>query len=105
MAHFAKLDESNTVLEVHVVANAALDPSDEETSGVAFLTEWSGGHTGWKQTSYNATFRKYYAAPGFTYREDLDAFVPPKCHDEATFDEASCVWVCSDAIHIPRVEG
>lgn len=105
MAHFAKLDDNNTVLEVHVVANAALDSSNEEASGVVFLTEWSGGYTNWKQTSYNAAFRKHYAGIGYTYREDLDAFVPPKCHDEADLDESTCLWVCTNEVHNITLEG
>ncbi len=38
MAHFAKLDNDNKVLEINVVNNATLDPVNEEASGVAFLT-------------------------------------------------------------------
>jgi hypothetical protein len=104
MAHFAKLDENNLVLEVHVVNNDALDPTNEEISGVLFLTEWSGGHPHWKQTSYNATIRKNYASVGSIYHGDLDAFVPPKCHDEANLDESTCLWVCANLEHYPDLE-
>ncbi len=58
MAHFAKLDDNNIVLEVHVVNNEVLDSNNEEASGIEFLTEWSGGYSNWKQTSYNGNFRK-----------------------------------------------
>jgi hypothetical protein len=78
MAHFAKLDENNIVLEVHVVSNDALDASNEETSGVAFLTEWSGGYTNWKQTSYNNNIRKQYAGVGYTYNPVADVFIEPQ---------------------------
>jgi len=78
MAHFAKLDNDNKVLEVNVVANAALDPANEEASGVAFLTEWSGGYTNWKQTSYNNNFRKQYAGIGYTYDAVNDVFIAPQ---------------------------
>lgn len=101
MAHFAKLDDNNNVLEVHVVANAALDPLNEETSGIAFLTEWSGGYSNWKQTSYNGTFRKRYASIDMYYDATLDAFIPIKCHDEATLNEDTCTWECTNAAHIP----
>jgi hypothetical protein len=104
MAHFAKLDENNIVLEVNVVNNDVLDVSNEEASGVAFLTEWSGGYSNWKQTSYNRSFRKHYAGVGFTYRTDLDAFVPQKCHDEANLDENTCLWVCTNEAHIDLEE-
>jgi hypothetical protein len=107
MAHFAKLDDNNTVLEVHVVNNDVLDPTDEEQSGVAFLTEWSGGYTGWKQTSYNGTIRKNYAGIGFTYDEARDAFIPPnpQCHDEISLDEQTCRWVCANEDHNVTLEG
>jgi hypothetical protein len=99
MAHFAKLDENNIVLEVNVVNNEVLDSSDEEASGIAFLTEWSGGHSNWKQTSYNGSIRKNYAGAGMSYDSVRDAFIYPKCHDEATLNEETCLWTCSDAEH------
>ena len=92
MAHFTKLDENNIVLEVHVVSNAALDSDNEEQSGIEFLTQWSNGYTNWKQTSYNATFRKNYAGVGFTYDEELDAFIAPKPYESWILNETNCVW-------------
>ena len=96
MAHFAKLDENNKVLEVHVVANAALDPSDEEGSGIAFLTEWSGGYAKWKQTSYNARngigFRKNYAGIGWIYDSDFDAFIPPQLYPSWKLNYETFNW-------------
>lgn len=92
MAHFAKLDENNVVLEVNVVSNDALDPANEEVSGIAFLTEWSGGHTNWKQTSYNKTFRKHFAGVSFVYDEILDAFIPPQPYYSWVLDEETCNW-------------
>jgi hypothetical protein len=78
MAHFSKLDENNIVLEVHVVNNDVLDPSNEEASGIAFLTEWSGGYSNWKQTSYNGNFRKSYCGIGWSYNPVADVFVAPQ---------------------------
>jgi hypothetical protein len=78
MAHFAKLDENNIVVEVHLVANAALDSNNEEASGIAFLTEWSDGYTNWKQTSYNGNIRKQYAGIGFSYDPVADVFIAPQ---------------------------
>lgn len=95
MAHFAKLNDDNVVLEVHLVANAALDESNEEASGIAFLTEWSGGYTNWKQTSYNAVnngFRKNYAGIGYTYDEERNAFIAPKPFASWTLNEETCKW-------------
>jgi hypothetical protein len=101
MAHFAKLDENNNVIEVHVVANSALDSLNEETSGIVFLTNWSGGYTNWKQTSYNANFRKNYAGIGYIFDPIRDAFIPPKsdCHSEEFLDESNCQWKCENEEH------
>jgi len=78
MAHFAKLDENNIVLEVNVVNNEVLDPTNEETSGVAFLIDWSGGYSNWVQTSYNNKIRKQYAGIGYKYDADADVFIAPQ---------------------------
>ena len=103
MAHFAKLDESNNVIEVVTVANASLDSSNEEASGIAFLTEWSGGYTNWKQTSYNGQFRYNFAGIGYIYDSIDDAFIaPPICeHTELTLT-AEKKWECSNAEH-PKI--
>jgi hypothetical protein len=93
MAHFAKLDENNVVIDVNVVNNSDLDSSNEEVSGVVFLTEWSGGHSNWKQTSYNKSFRKNYAGIGYTYNPVLDAFIPPKPASSWVLDEDKCIWI------------
>ena len=121
MAHFAKLDDNNLVIEVHRVHNNELldeNGNESEAKGIAFLVNWSGGYTKWKQTSYNVNFRKNYAGPGYTYRSDIDAFVPPKPYASWTldanfkwqapiamptdggmynWDEATTAWVLNDA--------
>jgi hypothetical protein len=93
MAHFAKLDENNVVLEIHVVNNDALDFSNEEESGIAFLTNWSNGYTNWKQTSYNGKIRYNYAGIGYTYDATRDAFIAPEPDDATGFDENTCTWI------------
>lgn len=87
MAHFAKLDENNLVIEVHCVANEALDSQNEEASGIAFLTEWSGGYVNWKQTSYNGNTRKQYAGIGYTYDAVNDVFIAPQPYPSWSLDE------------------
>ena len=78
MAHFAKLDDNNIVLEVYVVNNEVLDSNNEETSGIEFLTEWSSGYSNWKQTSYNGNMRKQYCGVGFYYDAVNDVFIAPQ---------------------------
>jgi hypothetical protein len=94
MAHFAKLDENNVVIEVHCVHNNELlvNGVESEAQGVAFLVMWSGGYPFWKQTSYNGTIRKNYAGIGYTYDSQRDAFIAPKPYASWTLDENSCVW-------------
>lgn len=94
MAHFAKLDESNTVLEVLAVHNNELlvDGVESEAKGIEFLTNWSGGYSNWKQTSYHANIRKNYAGVGFAYDGSRDAFIPPKPFPSWLLDEQSCQW-------------
>jgi hypothetical protein len=93
MAHFAKLDENNNVLAVHVVNNdvITIDGNESEQAGIDFLTGLHG-HTLWKQTSYNATFRKNYAGIGYTYDAGRDAFIPPKPFNSWTLNETTCQW-------------
>ncbi len=81
MAHFAKLDDNNVVLEVIVVNNTVVNDlpfPESEPIGIQFLTEWSDGYTNWKQTSYNDSFRVRYAGVGYTYNAQYDAFIPPQ---------------------------
>jgi len=95
MAHFAKLDENNVVLEVNVVNNSDLQDlpfPESEQVGIDFLIAWSGGYTNWKQTSYNANFRKNYANKGFVYYEDIDAFVPPQPYASWNLNRATARW-------------
>jgi hypothetical protein len=95
MAHFAKLDEDNNVLEVHVVNNSELfdeNGVEQEQKGIDFLVAWSGGYLRWKQTSYNATFRKNYCGPGYKYDPARDAFIPPKPFASWVLNENTCRW-------------
>ena len=94
MAHFAQLDENNTVIQVIVVHNNELmmDGQENETKGILFCKSLYGEETRWKQTSYNATFRKNYAGFGYTYDAQRDAFIPPKPFNSWVLDEATCRW-------------
>lgn len=96
MAHFAKLDENNVVIDVNVVHNNELideNGNESEQKGIDFLTSWSGGHKNWKQTSYNKSFRKNYAGIGYTYDPAKDAFIAPNDRPSWVLDESTCQWV------------
>jgi len=95
MAHFAKLDENNLVIDVNVVSNNDINDlpfPESEPVGVEFLTTWSGGYTNWKQTSYNNSFRKRYAGIGYIYDASLDAFITPKPFSSWTLNTQECDW-------------
>ena len=95
MAHFAKLDDNNVVIEVCVVSNEVLEDlpyPQSEAKGIVFLSQWSNGHTNWKQTSYNRNFRKNFAGIGFTYDANYDAFIPPKPDNNCTLDTDTFTW-------------
>lgn len=77
MAHFAKLNQDNIVIAVHCVSNDALESSNEELSGIDFLTSLHN-YSHWKQTSYNGKFRKQFAGIGFKYDEQKDIFIAPQ---------------------------
>lgn len=93
MSHFAEINESQIVLRVLVGDNN--DPAGDE--GFQWLIDNLGGT--WIQTSYNGTFRKNFAGIGYSYDENRDAFIPPKCHDEAVIDEDTCLWNCTNGDH------
>jgi hypothetical protein len=93
MAHFAKLNDNNVVIAVHVVNNDVItvDGAESEQAGIDFLTGLHG-HSKWKQTSYNGNFRKNYSGIGFTYDEVRDAFIPPQPFPSWVLDEETCIW-------------
>lgn len=92
MAHFAKLDENNIVLEVIVINNNELleNGIELESKGIEFCQSLFGGN--WKQTSYNGNFRKNYAGIGFYYDSVRDAFIEPKPFNSWILNENTCKW-------------
>jgi hypothetical protein len=99
MAHFAELDEDNTVLRVIVISNGQIldfnTQQESEEIGVAYCKSLFGQNTRWIQTSINANFRKCYAGEGYKYSPEKDIFYPPK---------PSSTWVLDDDLNwIPPV--
>jgi hypothetical protein len=110
MAHWAEIDENNIVIRVTVGSNE--DPDE----GYQWLIDNLGGR--WIKTSYNSFggvhykseldekgkripsgnphLRFNFAGTGFTYDENLDAFIPPKPEeDENTkfwLNPQTCLW-------------
>ena len=95
MAHYAFLDKNSIVIEVITGKDETelIDGLDTET--------WYGNFRGkdCKRTSYNGNIRKNYAGIGYTYDAERDAFIAPRCHDEAVLDETTCRWKCENDSH------
>jgi len=96
MAHFARIDENNIVIDVLVV------PDEQEHRGNDFLSNDLGLGGVWVQTSYNTSrgvhleggvpFRKNFAGIEYTYDVVRDAFIPPKPYPSWILDENTCWW-------------
>lgn len=88
MAHYAYLDENNIVVTVIVGKDETelidgLDPEIYYAQGTPYIV---------KRTSYNHNIRKNFAGIGFTYDENLDAFIAPKPFESWTLNEITCKW-------------
>ena len=70
MAHYAFIDEQNTVTEVIVGRD-----EDQGTDWAAFYAALRGQRC--LRTSYNGRIRGVYAGIGYRYDEQLDVFLPP----------------------------
>lgn len=100
MAHFAQLNEVNSVVGIQVVNDSVITDSDgveQENLGIAFLASINNGGW-WKQTSYNSTLRKNFAGVGFTYDSGRDAFISPAPYPSWVLVEATCQWEAPTAI-------
>lgn len=102
MAHFAKIDNLNTVVFVTV--------GNDKDSGKELELCARTGDT-YRQTSYNTrngiyyepnsdipspdqskAFRKNFASIGYTYDKDRDAFIPPQPYPSWVLNEQTCNW-------------
>jgi hypothetical protein len=101
MAHYAFLDDNNTVTEVIV----GKDENENSIDWEKYYGEFRGQVC--KRTSYNTVggihnsggtpYRKNYASIGYIFREDINspegAFVPPCPGENYTLDENTGLWV------------
>lgn len=97
MAHYAFLDANNIVTEVIT--------GIDETELVDGLTPevWYGEFRGQKcvRTSYNHNIRFRYAGIGYTYNENLDAFIAPKPFPSWALNLVTTEWESP----VPQPEG
>ena len=96
MAHFAKINEENIVIDVVVVDES------QEHRGEDFLANDLGFGGRWIQTSYNThlgqhsqgktPLRKNYASIGCIYDPIRDAFYLQQPYPSWIFNEDTCSW-------------
>ena len=106
MAHFAKITETNEVLQVLTLNNSDMhnvDGVEDELVGQQYLEQHNNWPANlWIQTSYN-TFRKThnsggtpfrgnYAGIGYTWDEDNQIFWPKKPHASWVKHNESASW-------------
>ena len=113
MAHFAKIDENNIVVDVRVINNSDVEANGGEKSTQAeqWVSDNFGGGT-WKQVSYNTKHGKYYTpntmdedpdqtkayrmnypGVGCHYISSLDGFTAgEKPYDSWTVKQDTCTW-------------
>ena len=94
MAHYAFITDG-------IVTEVITGINETETIEGLDTETWYGNFRNQlcKRTSYNNNIRLNYAGIGYTYDPVRDAFIAPKCHDEAVLDEAICRWSCANAAH------
>ena len=94
MAHYAFISDG-------IVTEVIKGIDESETIEGLDTETWYGNFRGQvcKRTSYNNNIRFNYAGIGYTYDESRDAFILPKCHDEAVLDENTCRWICANPKH------
>lgn len=102
MAHYAKLDSFNTVINVIVIADedTQVNGVENEQKGIDFCNSLQPGT--WLKTSYNTVggvhilggtpFRKNFASVGYKYDPNRDAFIPPQPYLSWKLNEFTCLW-------------
>lgn len=95
MAHFARLNNDNIVINVIKVNDSdCVDQQGQESEqvGIEFLKALFGADTIWRQTSYNNNIRKNYACIGYRYDSELDAYISPAPYPSWTLNTNTCAW-------------
>lgn len=82
---YAQVGDQNLVTNVIVI-----DPGNENPND--FIAKTLGLPGIWLETSEGGP-RKNQAGVGYTYSEELDAFIPPKPYNSWLLDEVTCTWM------------
>ena len=110
MAHFAKIDDDNTVIETQVIADADImvDGVESEDRGIEILEQLTGW-SNWKKTSYNTYegkrtnfenhvktdqpgFRGNFAGPGAIWDPVNEIFYNPSSFPSWILNISEAKW-------------
>jgi len=101
MAHYALINSRFTVVDVITgidenetqvdIDGTVVGGSSEAWEHFYASRPWFEGFI-CKRTSYNGNIRKRFAGVGYTYNEQLDAFIPPKPFPSWTLNEETADW-------------
>ena len=101
MAHYALLDENNTVINVITGVDENITQIDSDGTEVGGSTQaWEAFYAsrpwlnakGCKRTSYNGNIRKHFAGLRFIYDESFDVFIPPRPSNTWKLNYETFVW-------------
>jgi hypothetical protein len=98
MGHFARVNVTGKVDRVIVAEQDFIDTLPDSALYLRTSYNTRGGvhydpATGEPSADQSKALRKNYAGIGYAYDSARDAFIPPKPHDDAVLDEATCLWV------------
>jgi hypothetical protein len=92
MAHFAKLDDNNIVVDVQVAEQDFIDTLQGRWIQTSYNTH-GGLHYNNKTKKVDGVgFRYNYAGIGYLYDETKDAFIPPQPYLSWTLSTETCLW-------------
>jgi hypothetical protein len=89
MAHYAKV-LNGKVINVIVAEESFFDDFIDISPGEYIQTSYNTA--GGVHTNGGTPLRKNFAAIGYTYDSDRDAFIPPKPYASWTLNDETCLW-------------
>jgi hypothetical protein len=97
MAHYARVNADNIVTYVTPIPNEMITDEngvEHEERALPHLYSTISESVGdrWIQTSFNNNFRSKFAWPGYSYSDELDAFIPPKQDDSWILNTEKKEW-------------
>jgi len=108
MAHYARVNADNIVTYVTPIPNEMITDEngaehEERALDHLYSTIPDSVDDRWIQTSYNGNFRVRYAGLGYSWNEELNAFIPPKPYESWVLNTETADWEAP--VPMPEVVG